>query len=115
MYEKITLKNGVRVIYEHLPYVRSAAMGIWVGIGSANERAVENGAAHFIEHMVFKGTGIRSAADIAEQMDAMGGQVNAFTAKECTCFYVRALGEHISAASEILCDMFSIPASTTRI
>jgi len=106
MYEKITLKNGVRVVYEHLPYVRSAAMGIWVGIGSANERAAENGAAHFIEHMVFKGTSSRSAADIAEQMDAMGGQVNAFTAKECTCFYVRALGEHISAASEILCDMF---------
>ena len=87
MYEKITLPNGVRILTEAVPGVRSAALGIWVGSGSRHEKAAENGAAHFIEHMVFKGTARRTAAELAEEMDAVGGQVNAFTTKECTCFH----------------------------
>ena len=89
MYEKMILPNGVRILTEEIPYVRSASLGVWVGSGSRHERPGESGAAHFIEHMVFKGTASRSAADLAEAMDAIGGQVNAFTTKENTCFYAR--------------------------
>lgn len=106
MYEKITLPNGVRILTEAVPAVRSAAIGIWVGTGSRQERAEENGAAHFIEHMVFKGTERRTAAQLAEEMDAVGGQINAFTTKENTCFYARVLDTHLSQAADILCDMF---------
>lgn len=106
MYEKITLPNGVRILYENIPYVRSVAAGIWVGTGSRYENAEMNGASHFIEHMVFKGTNTRSAADIAELMDEIGGQINAFTTKECTCFYGRVLDLHLPRLADILCDMF---------
>ncbi|MEG1857772.1 MAG: pitrilysin family protein [Pseudoflavonifractor sp.] len=106
MYEKITLPNGVRILTERVPAVRSAAVGIWVGSGSRHEAPGENGAAHFIEHMVFKGTARRTAAALAEEMDAIGGQVNAYTTKECTCFYARVLDTHLSQATDILCDMF---------
>ncbi|MCF0120293.1 MAG: insulinase family protein, partial [Oscillospiraceae bacterium] len=106
MYEKLTLPNGVRILTEHIPYVRSAALGIWVGSGSRFERASENGASHFIEHMVFKGTATRSASDLAEEMDAVGGQTNAFTTKECTVFYGRALDTHLDRLSDVLTDMF---------
>lgn len=106
MYEKITLPNGVRILTKQVPGVRSAALGIWVGSGSRHEKAGEGGAAHFIEHMVFKGTGRRTAAELAEEMDAIGGQVNAFTTKECTCFYARVLDSHLPQATDILCDMF---------
>lgn len=106
MYEKITLPNGVRILTEAVPGVRSAALGIWVGTGSRQEKPGENGAAHFIEHMVFKGTARRTAAQLAEEMDAVGGQINAFTTKENTCFYARVLDSHLSQAADILCDMF---------
>ncbi len=106
MIESITLDNGVRILTEPMEGMRSASLGIWVGAGSRHETAAENGAAHFIEHMVFKGTQRRSAADIAQEMDAMGGQINAFTTKENTCFYVRALDTHLSQAADVLCDMF---------
>lgn len=106
MAEQITLPNGVRILTEAMAGVRSASLGIWVGAGSRHESAAENGAAHFIEHMVFKGTGTRTAADIAQEMDAIGGQVNAFTTKENTCFYVRALDTHLAQAADVLCDMF---------
>ena len=106
MIEKITLPNGVRIVYEHIPYVRSASAGIWVGCGSRFESAKENGASHFIEHMVFKGTKTRSAAALAEEMDAVGGQLNAFTTKECTCFYAQTLDTHLDVAIDILGDMF---------
>ncbi len=106
MYEKITLKNGVRIIFERLSYVRSVSIGIWVGTGSRYEKPGESGASHFIEHMVFKGTETRSAADIAELMDGIGGQINAFTTKECTCFYGKVLDSHLGAAADMLCDMF---------
>ena len=106
MVEQITLQNGVRILTEPMAGVRSASLGIWVGAGSRHESAAENGAAHFIEHMVFKGTETRTAAQIAQEMDAIGGQVNAFTTKESTCFYVRALDTHLDQAADILCDMF---------
>ena len=102
----MTLTNGVRILTEQMPGVRSASLGIWVGAGSRHETAAENGAAHFIEHMVFKGTEKRTAAGIAQEMDSIGGQVNAFTTKENTCFYVRALDTHLAQAVDVLCDMF---------
>lgn len=106
MVEKITLNNGVRILTEPMAGMRSASLGIWVGAGSRHETAAENGSAHFIEHMVFKGTETRSAAGIAQEMDAIGGQVNAFTTKENTCFYVRTLDTHLPQAADVLCDMF---------
>lgn len=106
MYEKQTLPNGVRIVYEHMPHVRSAAIGVWVGVGSRYESPCEAGSAHFIEHMLFKGTAQHSASELAERMDAIGGQVNAYTTKESTCFYARALDSHLERAADILCDMF---------
>lgn len=100
-----TLPNGARIVTEKIPGVRSAALGIWVGGGSRMEQAQEGGAAHFIEHMLFKGTEKRSAADIARETDAIGGQINAYTTKECTCFYARVLDDHLSQALDILWDM----------
>ena len=105
MYHTTTLPNGVRILTEAVPGVRSACLGIWVGTGSRHETPSENGAAHFIEHMVFKGTQSRTAAQLAQEMDAIGGQVNAFTTKECTCFYARVLDSHLPRATDILCDM----------
>lgn len=100
-----TLPNGVRLVTEHINTVRSAALGIWVGGGSREESDAESGAAHFIEHMLFKGTARRSAQDIARETDAIGGQMNAFTTKECTCFYGRVLDDHLDQALDILFDM----------
>jgi len=105
MYDKTVLPNGVRILTQQVPGVRSAALGIWVGTGSRHERAGENGAAHFIEHMVFKGTLERTAAQLAEEIDAIGGQVNAFTTKECTCFHARVLDSHLPRAVDLLCGM----------
>ena len=105
MYQQITLSNGVRILTEHIPDLRSAAVGIWVATGSRHEMASQNGAAHFIEHMVFKGTHDQSAAQLAQRMDAIGGQINAFTTKECTCFYARALDSHLPEAVDLLCSM----------
>lgn len=104
-YNTQVLPNGVRIVTEHVPSVRSASLGIWVGTGSRSEKPGEGGAAHFIEHMVFKGTERRTARQLAQEMDAIGGQVNAYTTKECTCFYARSLDEHLSRAMDMLCDM----------
>ncbi|WP_027414653.1 M16 family metallopeptidase [Aneurinibacillus terranovensis] len=106
MIEKYTLKNGVRVIIEKIPTVRSVALGIWVGTGSKFENKPINGISHFIEHMLFKGTDTRSAKQIAESFDEIGGHVNAFTSKEYTCYYARVLDEHAPVALDILADMF---------
>ncbi len=106
MHTKRTLSNGVRILYEYIPYVRSVTMGIWVKNGSRNERAAENGASHFIEHMLFKGTDTRSARDIAGITDKIGGQINAFTSRECTCFYGRVLDTHLNVLIDVLGDMF---------
>lgn len=106
MIEKYTLKNGVRVIFERIPTVRSVALGIWIGTGSKNENDRINGISHLIEHMLFKGTKTRTAKQIAEVFDQIGGNVNAFTSKEYTCYYARVLDEHAPLALEVLADMF---------
>ncbi len=105
MLRKFTLKNGVRVVCEKIPYVRSVSAGIWIKTGSRNENIKNNGISHFIEHMLFKGTETRSAAQIAESIDNIGGQLNAFTGKECTCFYSKTLDEHVETALDVLSDM----------
>ena len=112
MYEQIILPNAVRILTERIPNLRSAALGIWVASGSRFEAAAQNGAAHFIEHMVFKGTRTQSAAQLAERMDAIGGHVNAFTTKEYTCFYARALDSHLPEALDLLCSMLFDSAFT---
>ncbi len=106
MIKKYTLDNGIRILMEKIDYVKSASIGIWVNIGSNNETEETNGLSHFIEHMLFKGTKNRKAIEIAEDMDNLGGQLNAFTSKECTCFYVKVLDENIKEAVDILSDMF---------
>ena len=105
MYRPITLPNGARLLLQEVPGAQSAALGFFVGVGSRHEAPRENGAAHFIEHMVFKGTQSRTAAQLAQEMDAIGGQINAFTTKECTCFYGRTLDRHLDEGLDILADM----------
>ncbi|NJD03294.1 MAG: insulinase family protein [Ruminiclostridium sp.] len=106
MFIKQTLSNGVRIVYEKIPYVRSVSIGIWVKTGSRNENKQNNGVSHFIEHMLFKGTEKRNAKDIAESIDNIGGQLNAFTGKECTCFYAKTLDSHIDLVLDVLSEMF---------
>ena len=105
MHQTITLPNGARLLTEEVPGARSAALGFFVGTGSRHESAKENGAAHFIEHMLFKGTYSRSAGQLARDMDAIGGQFNAYTTKEHTCFYARTLDAHLDRSLDILQDM----------
>ncbi len=105
MVKKFVLKNGMRVVCERIPYVRSVSTGIWIKTGSLNENTQNNGISHFIEHMLFKGTKKRSAEDIAKSIDNIGGQINAFTGKECTCCYTKTLDEHIDIAMDVLSDM----------
>src|SRR5690625_5949441 len=106
MIETYTCKNGVRIVLENIPAVRSVTIGIWVLTGSRNETEENNGISHFLEHMFFKGTDTRSAQDIAEAFDSIGGEVNALTCKENTCCYARVLDTHKERALEILADMF---------
>lgn len=106
MIQKHTCKNGVRTVLENIPTVRSVTIGIWVLAGSRNETKQTNGISHFLEHMFFKGTKTRTAQDIAEAFDSIGGQVNAFTSKEYTCYYARVLDSHKEYALDILADMF---------
>ena len=100
-----TLDNGIRVIAEKVPFFHSASVGVWIKAGSRYESAVENGISHFIEHMLFKGTKTRTAKQIASEIDNIGGTLNAFTAKECTCYYVHVMDEHISIGIKLLADM----------
>lgn len=109
MYEFRTLSNGIKVVAEKIPYLKSVSMGVWVANGSRNEAAFENGMSHFIEHMVFKGTKKRSAWQIAYDMDSVGGQLNAYTAREYTCFYTKTLDSHAELAMDILSDMLFEP------
>lgn len=106
MFEICKLKNGVTLVLEKMPYVRSIAFGIYVKNGSRNENEENNGISHFIEHMLFKGTENRKAKDIADEMDAIGGQVNAYTSKEHTCYYTRTLDTHFDIAIDVLADIF---------
>ena len=105
MYQPITLPNGARLLLQEVPGAQSAALGFFVGVGSRHEAPRENGAAHFIEHMLFKGTARRSAGRLARDMDAIGGQFNAYTTKEHTCFYGRTLDRHLDEGLDILADM----------
>ncbi|HIZ20164.1 MAG TPA: insulinase family protein [Firmicutes bacterium] len=107
--EKIVLDNGLRVLLLPLAGFRSASVDVWVAAGSRHEREPEQGISHFIEHMLFKGTARRSARDISEEMDRLGGSVNAYTAKEYTRYYCQCLGESAVPALDILCDMLASP------
>ncbi len=101
------LDNGIRVVCEKIDYVKSLSIGVYVGVGSAREQKEENGISHFLEHMFFKGTKTRSAKEIAEFMDFCGGQLNAVTSKEYTCYYAKVLENHRDKAFEILSDMLT--------
>jgi predicted Zn-dependent peptidase len=102
---RTVLPGGLRVITEPLPAVRSAALGIWAGVGSRDEDSDHAGATHYLEHLLFKGTGRRTALDISAEMDAVGGELNAFTAKEYTCYYARVLDTDLPLAIDVLSDM----------
>ena len=107
--EMTTLANGVRVITEVMPHVRSISVVIWIGTGSRRETADQNGISHFIEHMLFKGTTSRSAEDIARSVDSVGGNLDAFTAKELVCFNTKVLDQHLPRAFDVLADLVLHP------
>lgn len=109
MISRTTLPNGLRVVTEYIPHVRSASIGFWLRAGSRYEEPHVNGISHFIEHLVFKGTRSRSARDIAEAIDGSGGHLNAFTAKELTCYYARVLDQRFELAFDLLADMLVNP------
>jgi predicted Zn-dependent peptidase len=102
---RTTLPGGLRVVTEHLPSVRSASVGVWVGVGSRDEGSTVAGAAHFLEHLLFKSTPTRTAVDIAQAMDAVGGELNAFTAKEHTCYYAHVLDTDLELAVDLVADV----------
>ncbi len=108
-FDLLTLPCGLRVVGERIPHFRSVSVGLWIGTGSQYETVNEAGLSHFLEHMVFKGTGKRTARQIAEEMDAVGGQLNAFTSKECTCFYAKTVDEHLPLAMDVVCDLVTNP------
>jgi len=106
-FHKTVLPGGVRVVSERIPHVRSVSLGLWVEVGTRDELPQENGISHFIEHMMFKGTRHRTAAEIAESLEAVGGHLNAFTGKEVTCYYAHHLDEHLGIAVEVLADLLT--------
>ena len=103
------LPHGLTVITEQMEHIRSASIGIWLETGSRDEAPQSNGISHFIEHMVFKGTKHRTAEEIARQVDSIGGNMDAFTSKECICFSVKVLDENVPVALEILTDLVLHP------
>ncbi|MDA8333598.1 MAG: pitrilysin family protein [Peptococcaceae bacterium] len=105
MHHKVEMPNGLTILAEEIRHLRSVALGVWVDVGSRYEEDDERGISHFIEHMMFKGTLKRTAKDIAEALDAVGGQLNAFTTKEYTCYFARVLDEHFDLALDLLGDM----------
>lgn len=105
VFNRTCLRNEVRVLTEVLPQVRSVTLGFWVGVGSRDEPEELNGVSHFLEHLLFKGTEKRSAREISETFDSLGAELNAFSAKEVTCFYARLLDEHLPIGVEVLSDM----------
>ncbi|MBJ6800700.1 M16 family metallopeptidase [Geomonas propionica] len=106
MIKKTTLNNGIRVITERIPYASSVSIGIWVANGSRHERRESNGVAHFIEHLLFKGTDRRSSLDIAREIDSVGGVLNAFTSREYVCYYAKVLDKFLPRAVDLLTDIF---------
>ncbi len=103
---KTVLSNGIRVLTKSVPQVRSVSMGVWVDVGARDEAPKESGLSHFIEHMIFKGTQKRSAYQIAKEFDAIGGQTNAFTTMESTCYHAKVIDSHLDTMVEILTDIF---------
>ncbi|HMK20690.1 MAG TPA: pitrilysin family protein [Terriglobales bacterium] len=108
------LPNGLTIISEEMTHIRSVSIGIWIKTGSRDEEPQWNGLSHFIEHMVFKGTKNRSAEAIARQVDSIGGNLDAFTAKECVCFNIKVLDEHLPVAFEVLSDLVLNPVFTVE-
>ncbi len=106
MVKKTLLPNGIRIVTEKMPYVRSVSMGVWVNVGARDESDVQNGLSHFIEHMIFKGTARRNAFQIAKEFDAVGGHSNAFTSMENTCYHARVMDAHLDTMVDILSDIF---------
>jgi predicted Zn-dependent peptidase len=109
MYKKIILDNGIPLVMESIKGTRSVCIGIWVRVGSRNEKTDQNGISHFLEHVFFKGTGKRSANDIAIEIDSLGGELNAFTSRESTTFYIKVLDEHMGQALDLITDIFLNP------
>jgi len=109
-FKKTILPSGIKIISESVPYLKSFSLGFWFDVGSRDETASNNGITHFIEHMLFKGTQKRSALQIANEIEACGGYLNAFTSKEHTCYYGRGLGSHIEKTFDVLADMVQYPA-----
>ena len=105
MYKKHVLENGLTIIGEEIPYVKSISLGVWINAGSRIEDEEISGVSHFIEHMLFKGTRNRTSKQIASEIDNLGCQINAFTSKECTCYYVKLLDSHIDIGIDVLSDM----------
>src|ERR687891_925087 len=110
MVTREVLDNGLRLITETMPHVRSVTIGVWLMRGSRHESDARSGIAHFVEHMLFKGTDTRTAEDIAQAIDSIGGQLDAFTAKEYARYYIKVLDEHLPLALDILSDIVLNPA-----
>src|SRR5205809_2613895 len=110
MVTREVLDTGLRLITETMPHVRSVSLGVWLTRGSRHETLDRSGIAHFVEHMLFKGTGSRTAEDIAQEIDSIGGQLDAFTAKEYASYYIKVLDEHLPTAVDILSDIVRNPA-----
>ncbi len=110
MIKTTTLRNGMILVSESLTSVKSVSIGIWIHNGSIDENEENNGISHFIEHMMFKGSKKRDAKQIAEDMARIGGRINAFTAKEYTCYYAHTLDQHLDVAIDVLADMLTHPA-----
>jgi predicted Zn-dependent peptidase len=109
MIRKQILDNGLTILTETMPGLKSVSLGVWLKTGSRHETAQANGISHFIEHLVFKGTARRTAQEIALIIDSIGGQVDAFTGKEYTCFFTRVLDEHLDVATDLLSDIVLSP------
>jgi predicted Zn-dependent peptidase len=109
VFQRTTLSNGIRIITERMPHVRSVTIGFWVGVGARDEPQEISGISHFIEHMLFKGTASRTARQLAEVFDSMGGELNAFSAKEYTCYYAKILDDDLDKAIELMTDMIFNP------
>jgi predicted Zn-dependent peptidase len=112
-YNKTVLDSGLRIVSEKIPSVRSIAIGIWIDVGSRDEKALESGMSHFIEHMLFKGTKTRSAQKIASSLESLGGSLNAFTSREQTCYHALILDEHLEQTVDILSDILMNSTLTT--
>ena len=108
-FRKTILANGLRVVTEEIPHVRSISIGVWINVGSRDETGENNGISHFLEHMVFKGTERFSSQQIARSLERVGGYLNAFTTKEHTCYYARILDENLKDAIDVISDMVQHP------